>query len=316
MSVSADLAHLETLARELRVKIIEMLVHAKSGHPGGSLSAIDMLVALYFGGVLRHDPRQSYREDRDRFVLSKGHCVPALYAVLARAGYFPEAELLTLRRLGSRLQGHPYFHQAPDAEIVPGLEASTGSLGQGLSIAVGFALGAKLSQRDSRIYCMVGDGECQTGQLWEAAMAAPKLGRPHYVLDNLTVLVDRNRIQNDDFVDNTMPLEPLVDKWTSFGWAVREIKDGHDIGQILEGLDWARSVTGQPAVLVAHTIKGKGVSFMEDNPKWHGIAPTPAEGLQAIREILGVSEREWEGHLSSHPEIAAIATRLATLDKK
>ncbi len=316
MPVRTDLGRLEHLARELRVKIIEMLVHAKSGHPGGSLSAIDMLVALYFGGVLRHDPAQPYWQDRDRFVLSKGHCVPALYAVLAKAGYFPESEILTLRKLGSRLQGHPYFHEHPDTEIVPGLETSTGSLGQGLSIAVGFALGAKLAGRDSRVYCMVGDGECQTGQLWEAAMAAPKLGRPHVVLDNLTVLVDHNKIQNDDFVENTLPLEPLLDKWASFGWAVREIKGGHDIGEILDGLDLARGLAGQPQVLVAHTIKGKGVSFMENNPKWHGVAPTPEEGLQAIREILQVSQAEWGEYLASHPGIAAIATRLAALDKK
>ena len=316
MPVVVDHSTLQALARELRVRIIEMLVHARSGHPGGSLSAIDMLVALYFGGVLRHDPAQPYREDRDRFLLSKGHCIPALYAVLAKAGYFPEEELLTLRRLGSRLQGHPYFHQAPDAEIVPGLEASTGSLGQGLSIAVGFALGARVAGRDVRVYCMVGDGECQTGQLWEAAMAAPKLGRPHYVLDNLTVLVDRNRIQNDDFVDNTLPLEPLLDKWASFGWAVREIQDGHDIGQILEGLDWARRVEGQPALLVAHTVKGKGVSFMEDNPRWHGVAPNPFEGIQAIREILGVSEAAWDGYLAAHPAIATTVGRIAALQKK
>src|SRR3990170_1573111 len=199
MPVVVDHSTLQALARELRVRIIEMLVHARSGHPGGSLSAIDMLVALYFGGVLRHDPAQPYREDRDRFLLSKGHCIPALYAVLARAGYFPEEELLTLRRLGTRLQGHAYFHAHPNAEIVPGMETSSGSLGQGLSIAIGFALGARLAGRDSRVYCMVGDGECQAGQLWEAAMAAPKIGRPHYVLDNLTVLVARNLIQNDDF---------------------------------------------------------------------------------------------------------------------
>ena len=316
MPGATDLSRLEALARELRVTIIDMLVHARSGHPGGSLSAIDMLVALYFGGVLRHDPAHPYREDRDRFVLSKGHCVPALYAVLARAGYFPEEELLTLRRLGTRLQGHAYFHAHPNAEIVPGMETSSGSLGQGLSIAIGFALGARLAGRDSRVYCMVGDGECQAGQLWEAAMAAPKIGRPHYVLDNLTVLVDRNRIQNDDFVDNTLPLEPFLAKWASFGWAVREIKNGHDLGQILEGLDWARGVTGQPAVLVAHTVKGKGVSFMEDNPKWHGITPTPREGLEAIREILGLAEASWHHYLNAHPEMAAIVNRIAALEKK
>ncbi len=266
------IAQLRELTRELRVDIIEMLTRAKSGHPGGSLSAIDIIATL-FVGEMRHRPKEPTWPDRDRFVLSKGHGVPALYATLASQGYFPREELLTLRQLGSRLQGHPANF------LLPGIEASTGSLGQGLSVAVGMALAARLDKRAARVYCLCGDGEIEEGQVWEAAMAAAKFG-----LDNLCAFVDYNKGQIDGLVKDVMPLEPLEDKWRAFGWAVRRI-DGHDFNQILDVLTEARRTAGRPTVVIADTIKGKGVSFMEGLAKWHGVTPNRAEADQAIAEI-------------------------------
>jgi transketolase len=299
---------LDAIARACRVQIIRMLTHAGSGHPGGSLSVIDLLVAIAFGR-LRHDPRRPDWPDRDRIVLSKGHAVPALYTVMARAGYFPEDRLITLRKLGSPLQGHP------DRVALPGIEAATGSLGQGLSIACGMALGLRMAGSPARVYCILGDGEVQEGQVWEAAMSAPKLGQPDHPLDNLTVIVDYNKIQLDDFTARILDLEPLVAKWQAFGWPVIEI-DGHDLGQIAKALDQAEATKGRPTLVVAHTVKGKGVSFMENNPEWHGKSPKPAEAVTAIREILGVSEAAWDDYLATDHATRAIVNELHALDKK
>ncbi|MBI2160648.1 MAG: transketolase [Candidatus Rokubacteria bacterium] len=299
-------ARLVLTARECRVQIIRMLTHAGSGHPGGSLSVIDILTALYFGR-LRHDPRYPDWPDRDRVVLSKGHAVPALYTVMAKAGYFPESQLITLRKLGSPLQGHP------DRTMLPGIEAATGSLGQGLSISLGLALGLRLRRSPARVYCILGDGEIQEGQVWEAAMSAPKLGRPMHGLDNLTVILDYNKIQLDNFVAKILDLEPVLAKWQAFGWTVIEI-DGHDFDQIAKALDQAEATVG-PVIVVAHTVKGKGVSFMENDPEWHGKAPKPAEAIRAIREILGVGEAAWDGYLAKNPPTRALVDELSALEK-
>jgi transketolase len=300
--------HLEAIARACRVQIIRMLTHAGSGHPGGSLSVIDALVAIMFGR-LRHDPARPDWPDRDRIVLSKGHAVPALYAAMAKAGYFPEERLITLRKLGSPLQGHP------DRTALPGMEAATGSLGEGLSVALGMALGLKLSRSPARVYCILGDGEIQEGQVWEAAMSAPKLGQPDHPLDNLTVILDYNKIQLDDFVAKILDLEPVVAKWQSFGWPVLEI-DGHSMDQLGKALDQAEATTGRPTLVVAHTVKGKGVSFMENNPEWHGKSPKPAEAVSAIREILGVTEPAWADYLRTDRATAAIVDELRALERK
>jgi transketolase len=301
-------ARLLTIARQCRVQIIRMLTHAGSGHPGGSLSVIDILTAIYFGR-LRYDAKRPDWPDRDRVVLSKGHAVPALYAVMARAGYFPESQLVTLRKLGSPLQGHP------DRSVLPGIEAATGSLGQGLSISLGLALGLRLSASRARVYCILGDGEIQEGQVWEAAMAAPKLGQPDRPLDNLCVILDYNKIQLDNFVAKIMDLEPVVAKWQAFGWPVLEI-DGHDMAQLGKALDAAEATRGTPTFIVAHTVKGKGVSFMENDPEWHGKAPKPTEAIRAIREILGVGEAAWDDYLKADPATRAIVDELAALEKK
>ena len=285
-----------------------MLAHAGSGHPGGSLSVIDILVTLFFGR-LRHDPRRPDWPDRDRVVLSKGHAVPALYSVLAKAGYFPEQQLITLRKLGSPLQGHP------DRMMLPGIEAATGSLGQGLSISLGLSLGLKLAGSAARVYCVLGDGEIQEGQVWEAAMSAPKLGQPDHALDNLVVILDYNKIQLDNFVKKVLDLEPVTAKWQAFGWPVVEI-DGHDVAQIAKALDQAEATRGTPTFIVAHTVKGKGVSFMENDPEWHGKAPKPAEAIAAIREVLGISEGAWEEYLKTDSATRAIVDELAALEKK
>jgi transketolase len=299
---------LESIARECRIQILRMLAHAGSGHPGGSLSVIDILTTVYFGR-LKFDPKRPDWPERDRVVLSKGHAVPALYAVMARAGYFPEKQLLTLRKLGSPLQGHP------DRTALPGIEAATGSLGEGLSVSLGLALGQKLANVKSRVYCILGDGEIQEGQVWEAAMSAPKLGQPDHALDNLVVILDNNRIQLDNFVKKVLDIEPVAAKWQSFGWPVIEI-DGHDIAQISKALDQAEATTGTPTFIVAHTVKGKGVSFMENDPEWHGKAPKPAEAIKAIREVLGVSEGAWEDYLKTDTATRAIVDELSALEKK
>jgi transketolase len=269
---TSDVARLEETAARLRISIIEMLARAGSGHPGGSLSAIDVLVGLFYSR-LRHDPARPTWPERDRFVLSKGHAVPALYAVMADSGYFPKEELSTLRRLGSRLQGHPVN------TALPGIEACTGSLGQGLSVAQGMALASKMDGSKFHVYCMIGDGESQEGQIWEAAMSAPK-----FKLDTLTAILDYNHGQIDGPTDEVMSLEPVADKWRAFNWRVFET-NGHDMGQILRALDAAREHRGGPSLIVAHTVKGKGVSFMENQISWHGSTPNPEQTKKALAEL-------------------------------
>jgi transketolase len=274
---------LQNLANELRIDIIDMLYEAKSGHPGGSLSAIDLITALWFHEMRGVEPGR-LAEDRDRFVLSKGHAVPALYAVLSKKGFIPHEELKTLRRTGSRLQGHP------DRVRMPIVEASTGSLGQGLSVAQGLALGLKLDKKSSRVFCMLGDGEIQEGQIWEAAMSASK-----YALSNLCVILDNNNGQIDGTVDHVMPVEPLVDKWRAFGWHVIDI-NGHDMEQICNAFKEARTLEDggekKPAMIIARTVKGKGVSFMENNIGWHGVAPKVEEAAKAKAEVLKLLNKE------------------------
>jgi transketolase len=272
MKTSHSLEELQAIAKRVRRHIIEMTGAAGSGHPGGSLSATEILVTLYFD-VMRHKPDDPDWPERDRFILSKGHAAPVLYAALAEAGYTPEEELKTLRKLGSMYQGHP------DRRFLPVLEASTGSLGQGLSLALGMGLAARLDGSPARTYVVLGDGEIQEGQIWEAAM----FGAYHQV-DNVVAIVDYNKIQLDGFVKDIMDLEPLVDKWRAFGWHTIEL-NGHDIPALQAAFSEADSTKGQPTVLVAHTVKGKGVSFMEDNPKWHGVSPSEAEVELALKEL-------------------------------
>jgi transketolase len=271
---SALVKRLEEEAQQLRIADIRMLVEAGSGHPGGTLSAADMIAALYLDR-LRLRPEEPDWPDRDRFVLSKGHCVPIVYAALARVGFLSEDQLMTLRKVGSPLQGHP------DRVRCPGIEAATGSLGQGLSMAVGMALAGKIDGATWRVYCMVGDGESQAGQLWEAAMLAGKRG-----LDNLVGILDFNQVQQSDKVVNILDIDPVVKKWEAFGWRVLEI-DGHDMEQVLDALDEAEETRGRPTIIVSHTIKGKGVSWMELNADWHGKAPSEEQGQLAIEELEG-----------------------------
>ncbi len=268
----ADLARLRELARRIRKDILVMLHRAGSGHTGGSLSATDILVALFFA-KMRHRPAEPRWPERDRFVLSKGHAAPAYYAVLAHGGYFDPAELLTLRQLGSCLQGHP------DCLLTPGVEVSSGSLGQGLSVAQGMALGLRLDKRPSRVYALLGDGECQEGQVWEAAMSAA-----HFGLDNLCIVVDANDLQIDGRVSEIMNVQPLAEKFAAFGWHTLEC-DGHDFAPLLAALDKAETVKGRPTAVIARTIKGKGVSIFEGQVKYHGVAPTDEELAQALREL-------------------------------
>jgi transketolase len=265
---------LQEVARDLRVTDIEMLTKAGSGHPGGTLSAADMVAALYFH-KLRLKPEEPHWPDRDRFVLSKGHCIPIVYAALAKRGFFDEQQLWTLRKFGSPLQGHP------DRIRCPGIEAATGSLGQGLSMAVGMAIAAQLDGQPWRVYCMIGDGESQAGQLWEAAMLGGRHG-----LSNLCVILDQNQVQQSDKVVNILDIDPVAAKWRDFGWNVREI-DGHDIPQILDALDEAETVKDRGTAIVAHTVKGKGVSWMELNADWHGKAPSEEQAEIAIAELNG-----------------------------
>ncbi len=263
---------LKAKAKVIRRHIIRMLGEAGSGHPGGSLSAADIVTALYFH-EMRLKPEEPHWPDRDRFVLSKGHAVPVLYAALAERGYFPVEELMTLRKLGSRLQGHP------DMKKLPGVEMSTGSLGQGLAAANGMALAARLDKKDYRVYVLLGDGELQEGMVWEAAMAAA-----HYKLDNIVAFVDHNGLQIDGPVAEVMSPEPVADKWRAFGWHTLCV-DGHDPVQILDALAKARTIKGKPTMIVAETTKGKGCSFMEDKVDWHGTAPKPEDVEKALAEL-------------------------------
>jgi transketolase len=269
---SLSVEELEAMAKRLRRHIITMTGKAGSGHPGGSLSAAEIVTVLYFR-VLRHKPQDPCWADRDRFILSKGHAAPLLYATLAECGYFPVDELSTLRQLESRLQGHT------DCTVTPGVEMSAGALGQGLSFAIGVALAGRLNSQDYRVYVLLGDGECDEGQVWEAAMAAA-----HFKVDNLVAIVDNNGQQIDGWNREVMNLEPFNKKWQAFGWQVIEV-DGHDLTQLTQACDQAKLIKGQPTVIIAHTIKGKGVSFMENNPDFHGKAPNAAEVDKALEEL-------------------------------
>ncbi len=263
---------LEARARAIRRAVVTMVYGAGSGHPGGSLSAADYLAALYFH-QLRIDPSQPQWAERDRCILSKGHAAPALYATLAMRGFFPESELATLRQLDSRLQGHP------DRNKTPGVEMTAGALGHGVAIGAGLALAARLNGASYRTYVLLGDGEIQAGVVWEGAMMAAK-----YRLDNLTAILDYNGVQLDGMVADIMPLEPVIDKWRAFGWHVLEI-DGHNMRQILDALDEAPKIHARPTIIVAHTVKGKGVSYMENRNAWHGRAPSPEQYEQAMSEL-------------------------------
>ncbi len=264
------IAVLQEKARKLRVDIIKTLHRSKSGHTGGSLSVIDMLTVLYYH-KMRHDPANPKLPERDRLILSKGHAAPAQYVALADCGYFPKEDLQMLRQLGSHLQGHP------DSKGTPGIEVCTGSLGQGLSMAVGMALALALDKSSSRVYAVLGDGELQEGQIWEAAMSAA-----HYRLDNLCILVDANGLQIDGEVARVMNVEPIADKFRAFGSNVLEI-DGHDLGAIMSALDEAETCKGRPTVVVARTVKGKGVSFFENKASYHGVTPSDEELPKALQ---------------------------------
>jgi len=270
MSV-AQVKQLEDKAKLIRRLIIQMIAQAGSGHPGGSLSATDLITALFFA-VLKHDPKNPKWPERDRFHMSKGHCAPLWYAVLAESGYFPKETLMTLRKLGSLLQGHP-------DKRTPGVEVSSGSLGQGLSVALGMSLAAKIDKKDFRVYVLLGDGETQEGNIWEAAMAAA-----HYKRDNLCAILDYNGFQIDGATKQVMNLEPLADKWKAFGWHTIEI-DGHNMQQILDAYAEAKTIKDKPTIIIARTTKGKGVSFMENVVDFHGRAPTKEEAEKALKEL-------------------------------
>jgi transketolase len=270
---------LKEMARLVRRDIIEMIAEAKAGHPGGSLSAADIVTALYFR-IMQIDPANPEWPNRDRFVLSKGHACPVWYAALAERGFFEKTHLKTLRKLNSILQGHA------DMRKTPGVDMTVGSLGQGISAGVGMALGGKLRQKDFHVWVLVGDGECQEGSVWEAAMAGSK-----WKLDNLTVIVDKNGLQCDTFVDQVMPVDPLPDKWKSFGWNVIEM-DGHDMVEIVDTFERIKTIKNIPTVVIAKTVKGKGISYMENMPAWHGKAPNPEETAKALDELSkGTKER-------------------------
>jgi transketolase len=269
---SLSVAEMEKIARRIRRHIISMTGKAGSGHPGGSLSAVEIVSTLYFR-VLKHDPKHPDWPERDRFILSKGHSAPALYATLAECGYFPIDELTSLRHVNSRLQGHT------DRTRTVGVEMSSGSLGQGLSFSIGIALAGRLSKQLYRVYTLLGDGECDEGQVWEAAMSAA-----HFKLDNLVAIVDRNDQQIGGWTCDVMNLEPFNDKWQAFGWHTIEV-NGHDFSQLINAFEQANLIKGQPTVIIAHTVKGKGVSFMENNPHFHGTAPTAEEMELALKEL-------------------------------
>lgn len=264
---------LEEKAKEVRRWVIKMIGEAGSGHPGGSLSSTDIITALYFE-IMNHRPNEPQWKERDRFVLSKGHCCPSVYAALSMCGYFPTDELMKLRKFNSMLQGHC------DMRYTPGIDMSTGSLGMGLSVAGGMALAGKLDKKDYRVYALLGDGETQEGQVWEAAMACS-----HYRLDNLCAFIDHNKLQIDGCVSEVMDVKILKDKWTAFGWHTLEI-DGHNMEMILESVQESKRVIDKPTMIIAHTIKGKGVSFMENKVNFHGIAPTKEQVEQALLELV------------------------------
>lgn len=275
MPITGDVTSIEQAARRVRCSIVEMTAAAGSGHPGGSLSSADIVTALYLG-VMHHDPSRPDLPDRDRFILSKGHAAPVLYAILAETGYIPAEELATLRKLGSRLQGHP------DSTKLPGVEVSTGSLGQGLSVSNGIALGLALQgNATSRVYCLLGDGEIQEGSVWEAAMFAA-----HHGLDRVTAIVDANGLQIDGSTDEVVSVAPIAEKFRAFGWNAIHC-DGHDIDALLAAFDAAKSFAGRPSVIVANTVKGAGVSFMEGKCEWHGVAPSAEQAEQALGELKG-----------------------------
>jgi transketolase len=269
---SMSIEELKLVAGAIRCDIIEMITTAQSGHPGGSLSATDIVAALYFR-IMRLDPTNPDWPDRDRFILSKGHACPVWYAALAERGYFDKSHLGTLRQLNSILQGHA------DMKKTPGVDMTVGSLAQGFSAGLGMALSGKLRKKDYHVWVIIGDGEMQEGAIWEAAMASAK-----WKLDNLTAILDRNRLQNDDFVDATMPVEPVADKWKAFNWNVLEI-DGHNMEEIVSALETAKTIKGKPTIIIAHTVKGKGVSYMENVAVWHGKAPSQEQARQALEEI-------------------------------
>lgn len=265
---------LNDITNVIRKDIVSMICKSKSGHPGGSLSAVEILTALYFD-EMNVDPTNPRMEDRDRFVLSKGHAAPALYAILAEKGYFAKEELNSLRKLGSILQGHP------DMKKIPGVEMSTGSLGQGFSVACGMAMAAKLDNAPWKVYALLGDGEVQEGIIWEAAMSAA-----HYKLDNMIAFLDYNGLQIDGEVESVMGIDPIEDKFKTFGWNVITI-DGHDFDQIFAALDMAKDTIDKPTMIIAKTVKGKGISFMENQASWHGSAPSEVQLEQALSELGG-----------------------------
>lgn len=269
-----DISQLQTIANKIRIGIIEEVYAGKSGHPGGALSCADILTVLYFN-QMNINPEEPKAQGRDRFVLSKGHASPALYSALAQRGYFNTKELITFRGIESRLQGHP------DMKHIPGVDMSTGSLGQGLSAANGMALSSKLNKDGFRVYCLLGDGEIEEGQVWEAAMSAS-----HYKLDNLCVIVDNNNLQIDGTIEEVMSSYPIDEKFKSFGFEVIEV-DGHQIDQLIEAFEKAKTIKDKPTAIIAKTIKGKGVSYMENQVGWHGKAPNEEEYKQALKELIG-----------------------------
>lgn len=271
-SPNLSIEAMKPITRKIRRDIINMIGTAASGHPGGSLSSVEILTALYFR-ILKHDPQNPLWEDRDRFILSKGHAAPVLYAALCAAGYLSENELCTLRQIDSRLQGHPECH------LTPGVEMSGGALGLGLSFGIGVALAGKLNQKDYHTYVLMGDGECDEGQVWEAAMAAP-----HFKLNKLVAIIDNNGLQIDGWIKNVMNQEPIKDKWLSFNWNVIEAQ-GNDLGSIIEALTKASASIEKPSVIIAHTVKGSGVSYMENNADFHGKAPNAEEMKKAFIEL-------------------------------
>ena len=271
---TTDLQMLKEKARILRLDVLDMTTKAGSGHPSSCFSATEVVTALFFGAILTYRSNEPHWPERDRFIMSKGHAAPLLYAALAHAGYFDRKELWRLRQINSPVQGHPI------QGLMPGVEATTGSLGQGLSVGLGHVLGGRLNNLDYRVYVLLGDGECQAGQIWEAAMAAA-----HFKADRLIAIVDYNKYQETGPISREMALEPLAGKWSSFGWHVAEV-DGHDVLAVIERLKAVKEVRGQPSVIIAHTVKGKGVSFVETDYTFHGRALTPEQAEKAREEIL------------------------------